>query len=94
MGGIKKLILGICLLFSTSAFADSFNSNCTNSQNCFDEDIFIYEGSQDLIDLYNMSGTTNLNSNDDSMSAKVNLGFTLIVGVIIGQKQECLPMVV
>ena len=76
MGRIKQLILGLCLLFSTSVFADSFNSNCTNSQNCFDEDIFIYEGSQDLIDLYNMSGTTNLNSNDDSMSGKVNLGFT------------------
>ena len=76
MGRIKQLILGICILFSTSVFADSFNSNCTNSQNCFDEDTFIYEGGQNLIDLYNMSGTTNLNSNDDSMSNKVNLGFT------------------
>ena len=76
MGRIKQLILGICILFSTSVFADSFNSNCTNSQNCFDEDTFIYEGGQNLIDLYNMSGTTNLNSNDDSWSGQVNLGFT------------------
>ena len=73
MGSIKQLILGICLLFSTSVFADSFNTNCTNNQNCFNEDDYIYEGSQPLIDLYNQSGTTNLNSNDDSWSGTVNL---------------------
>jgi len=76
MGSIKQLILGICLLFSTSVFADSFNTNCTNNQNCFNEDEYIYEGSQPLIDLYNMSGTTNLNSSDDAWSGQVNLGFT------------------
>ena len=76
MGGIKKLILGICLLFGTSVFADSFNTNCTNNQNCYNSGDYIYEGSQDLIDLYYMSGTTALNSSDDSWSAQVNLGFT------------------
>jgi len=73
MGRIKQLILGICLLFSTSVFADSFNTNCTNNQNCFNEGDYIYEGSQPLIDLYSQSGTTNLNSNDDSWSGTVNL---------------------
>ena len=73
MGQTKQLILGICLLFSTSVFADSFNTNCTNNQNCFNEGDYIYEGSQDLIDLYSQSGTTNLNSNDDSWSGTVNL---------------------
>ena len=76
MGRIKQLILGLCLLFSTSVFADSFNTNCTNNQNCFNEDEYIYEGSQDLIDLYNQSGTTSLNSGDDQWSGSVNLGFT------------------
>ena len=55
---------------------DSFNTNCTNNQNCFNEDEYIYEGSQPLIDLYNQAGTTSLNSNDDAWSGKVNLGFT------------------
>ena len=73
MGRLKQLILGICLLFSTSVFADSFNTNCTNNQNCFNEGDYIYEGSQPLIDLYSQSGTTNLNSNDDSWSGTVNL---------------------
>ena len=76
MGRIKQLILGLCLLFSTSVFADSFNTNCTNNQNCFNEDEYIYEGSQPLIDLYNQAGTTSLNSNDDAWSGSVNLGFT------------------
>jgi len=76
MGRIKQLILGICLLFSTSVFADSFNTNCTNSQNCYNDDIFSYESGTSLIDLYNMSGTTNLNSSDDQWSGQVNLGFT------------------
>ena len=76
MGQTKQLILGICLLFSTSVFADSFNENCTNNQNCFNEDEYIYESGQPLIDLYNMSGTTNLNSGDDQWSGQVNLGFT------------------
>ena len=76
MGRIKQLILGLCLLFSTSVFADSFNTNCTNNQNCFNEDEYIYEGSQDLIDLYNQAGTTSLNSGDDQWSGSVNLGFT------------------
>ena len=73
MGRLKQLILGICLLFSTSVFADSFNTNCTNNQNCFNEGDYIFEGSQDLIDLYDMSGTTNLNSSDDAWSGTVNL---------------------
>ena len=76
MEKLKQLILVIGLLFSTSVFADSFNTNCTNNQNCFNEDIFDYESGTSLIDLYSQSGTTNLNSNDDSWSGQVNLGFT------------------
>ena len=37
---------------------------------------YIYEGNQSLIDLTNQSGTTNLNSGDDQVSAAFNLGFT------------------
>ena len=58
------------------ALADSFNENCTNNQNCYNEGDYIYESGQDLIDLYNMPGTTNLNSGDDQWSGSVNLGFT------------------
>ena len=83
MGFIKRItgthlgIAVILLFFAGQCFADdSFNENCTNNQNCFNEDEYIYEGSQDLIDLYYMSGTTALNSADDSWSAQVNLGFT------------------
>ena len=72
----KQLILGLFLLFSTSVFADSFNEDCSNNQNCFNEDEYIYESGQSLINLYNMSGTTNLNSGDDQWSASVTLGNT------------------
>ena len=37
---------------------------------------YIYEGNQSLIDLTNQSGTTNLKSGDDQVSAAFNLGFT------------------
>ena len=37
---------------------------------------YIYEANQSLIDLTNQSGTTNLNSGDDQVSAAFNLGFT------------------
>jgi len=37
---------------------------------------YIYEGNQSLIDLTNQTGTTNLNSGDDSLSAAFNLDFT------------------
>ena len=37
---------------------------------------YIYEGSQSLIDLTNQTGTTNLNSGDDQLSAAFNLDFT------------------
>ena len=63
----------VFLLFTSISFADSFNTDCTNNQNCLDEGDYIYEGGQDLIDLYDMSGTTNLNSADDSWSGTVNL---------------------
>ena len=83
MGIFKRITgtqLGIALIltfFACQVFADdSFNENCTNNQNCLNEGDYIYEGSQDLIDLYNMSGTTNLNSSDDAWSGQVNLGFT------------------
>jgi len=50
------------------------NSDCANSQSCYNSGVYIYEGSQDLVDLYNMSGTTNLNASDDSWSPQVDLG--------------------
>ena len=34
---------------------------------------YIYEGNQSLIDLTNQTGTTNLNSGDDQLSAAFNL---------------------
>ena len=37
---------------------------------------YIYEGNQSLIDLTNQTGTTNLNSGDDQLSAAFNLDFT------------------
>ena len=77
MGRTKQLILGLFLLLSGSVLADdSFNENCTNNQNCFNEDDYIYESGQPLIDLYNQSGTTNLNSGDDQWSSSVTLGNT------------------
>ena len=80
MEHFTKLILGTGLLlalFAGKAYGDdSFNTGCTNSQNCYNEDIFDYESGTSLIDLYNQSGTTNLNANDDSWSGQVNLGFT------------------
>ena len=36
---------------------------------------YVYEDNQDLYDLRNYSGTTNLNVGDDSVSAKFNFGF-------------------
>jgi hypothetical protein len=70
---MKKLLLLIGLLFTTNAVADN-NTNCTNSQDCYNSGVYIYEGGQDLIDLYTMSGTTNLNSGDDWWSGQVSLG--------------------
>ena len=75
MEKLKQLILVVGLLFSTSVFAD-INTDCNNNQNCYNSDIFDYESGTSLINLYGQSGTTNLNSNDDSWSASVNLGFT------------------
>ena len=83
MGVFKRITgthLGIAVLltfFACHAFADdSFNEDCSNNQNCFNEDEYIYESGQPLIDLYNQSGTTNLNSSDDAWSGAVNLGNT------------------
>ena len=66
----------VFLLFTSISFADSFNTDCTNNQNCFNEDEYIYESGQPLIDLYNQAGTTNLNSGDDQWSGTVTLGNT------------------
>jgi len=74
---IRGIVLVVGLLFSSTLLADdSFNTNCTNNQNCHNEDVYIYESGQPLIDLYNQAGTTNMNANDDAWSGKVNLGFT------------------
>ena len=78
MGRVTTGLVGafLLLLASSSLADDSFNEDCSNNQNCFNEDEYIYESGQSLIDLYNMSGTTNLNSGDDQWSGSVNLGFT------------------
>ena len=70
---MKKLLLLLGFLFATNAIADN-NGTCSYSQNCYNSGVYIYEGGQDLIDLYSMSGTTNLNSGDDSWSSEVSLG--------------------
>ena len=75
MGKFKYIILLAACLFTTSAIADN-NTSCSNNQNCYDSSVYVYEGGQDLIDLYSMSGTTNLNSGDDQWSNAVNFGFT------------------
>ena len=74
MEKFKQLILASLLLFiSLGASADN-NTNCTNSQDCYNSGVYVYESGQDLIDLYNMTGTTNLNSGDDQYSGQVALG--------------------
>ena len=83
MGFFKRLtgthlgIAVILLFFAGQCFADTFNTDCNNNNSCYTGGTnYIYEGSQDLIDLYNMSGVTNLNANDDAWSNKATLGFT------------------
>ena len=73
MGKFKYIILLATCLFTTSAIAD-INTDCANSQNCYNSGMYVYEGSQDLINIYSASGTTNLNSSDDSWSSQVSLG--------------------
>ena len=56
---------------------------------------YIYEANQDLYDLQtNSSGSTGLGSNDDSVSAAFNLGFTFTLMVMTLLKREWLLMVV
>ena len=81
--GFKTRITGthlgiavILLFFAGQCLADTFNTDCNNNNSCYNDDDYIYEGSQDLIDLYNMTGTTNLNASDDGESSQVYLGFT------------------
>ena len=74
MASITKRLAVLLLFFAGQSLAsDSFNEDCDNNQNCFNDGEYIYESGQDLIDLYNMSGTTNLNSADDQWSGTVNL---------------------
>ena len=74
MERIRQLILAGFLLCASLGVSADNNTSCSNSQNCYNSGIYVYEDGQDLIDLYNMSGTTNLNSSDDSWSNEVNLG--------------------
>mgnify|MGYP003675139728 FL=1 len=60
----KKLILLLLVCTGVSA-QDSYN-----------QDGYVYEGGQSLIDLYNATGTTNLNAGDDQWSNSANFGFT------------------
>ena len=76
MARITRLILaGLLLCVSYGANADN-NTNCTNSQDCYNSGVYIYEGGQDLIDLQTnyIATSHNLNSNDDSWSSQVSLG--------------------
>ncbi len=70
---MKKLLLLLGLLFTTNAIADN-NANCTNNLNCYNSGVYVYEDGQDLVDIYDATGTTNLNSSDDSWSGQVSLG--------------------
>ena len=74
MARITRLILaGLLLCVSYGANADT-NTDCSNSRTCYNSGVYIYEGGQDLVDLYSMSGTTNMNANDDYWSGQVDLG--------------------
>ena len=73
MGKLKYIVILVTCLFTTSTIADN-NTDCTNNQNCYNSGVYIYEGSQDLVDIYDATGTTNLNSSDDSWSADVSTG--------------------
>ena len=75
MGNLKYIILLATCLFTTSAIADN-NTNCTNSQDCYNSGVYIYEGGQDLIDLQTnyIATSYNLNSGDDSWSPEKALG--------------------
>ena len=72
---IRRVVLGLFLLFTTPVFAD-INTDCANNQNCYNSGEYIYESGQDLVDLYNQAGTTNLNAGDDQWSSSVTLGNT------------------
>ena len=76
MGKFKYIILLAACLFTTSAIA-TVNSDCANSQSCYNSGVYIYEGSQDLVDLYSnhIATSYNLNSNDDTWSSQVAFGF-------------------
>ena len=74
MERIKQLILAGFLLCASLGVSADNNTNCTNSQDCYNSGVYLYDDGKDLIDLYNMSGTTNLNSSDDSWSGQVSLG--------------------
>ena len=73
MGKLKYIVILVTCLFTTSTIADN-NTNCTNSQDCYNSGVYIYEGGQDLVDIYDATGTTNLNSGDDNWSNQVSLG--------------------
>ena len=74
MERIKQFIIAGLLLFATLGVSADNNTACTNSQNCYNSGIYVYEDDKDLIDLYNMSGTTWLNASDDQWSSQVSLG--------------------
>ena len=74
-GQIRRIVFGVALLFATPVFADT-NTDCANNQNCYNSGAYIYESGQDLIDLYNQAGTTNLNAGDDQWSSSVTLSNT------------------
>ena len=54
---------------------------------------YIYEANQDLYDLRDYSGTTNLAVGDDQVSAKFNFGLILLIMITPSHSQEWQPMV-
>jgi len=76
MARIRQLILaGLLLCVSYGVNADN-NANCTNSQDCYNSGVYIYEDGQDLVDLQTnyISTSYNLNACDDCWGGTVALG--------------------
>ena len=75
MGKLKYIITLVACLFSTGVLADN-NGTCTNSQDCYNSGVYIYEADQGLIDLQTnyIATSINLNSGDDQWSSERSLG--------------------
>ena len=75
MGKLKYIVTLVACLFTTGVLADN-NGTCTNSQDCYNSGVYIYEADQGLIDLKTnyIATSYNLNAGDDSWSSEATLG--------------------